>query len=166
MPVRGNEPKAKDAKKVFRALRALADRTGRPFTIETKDERLRIQKAVYLLNRAGYPAARQFGFSEYLNGPYSPDLTTEYYKVGDEEMLNYTSAGDLPPGFVETFAEADQKGILFLEALATILKLAEPDGRLGYGLEQARIIKPHIPESEWAEVRRFLEAHQELTRYT
>ena len=166
VPREGGQPKAKYAKHVFRALRALADRTGHPFGIDTKDDRLRIQKATYLLGRAGYLAARQFEFSEYLNGPYSPDLTRAYYAAGNDEIRSASPAQDLPSGFTDTFASADEKGTLFLEALATSLKLAESSRNLGYGLSQARAIKPHIPDSMWAEVRGFLREHTQLTRFT
>lgn len=161
-----DRPKAKYAKRVFRALRTLADRTGRPFGIDTKDDRLRIQKATYLLGRAGYAAARQFEFSEYLNGPYSPDLTKAYYAAGNEEIQSAQPAGDIPSWFADTFASADGKGTPFLEALATTLKLAESVRNLGYGLNQARAIKPHIPDGTWEEVRGFLREHAQLTRFT
>jgi hypothetical protein len=159
-------PRLRDAKRIARALRTLADATGRPFTVENKADRIRAQKAVYLLKSAGYPSASVFSFNVYLNGPYSPDLTRAYFELGDSGLHEASPATDLPPGFVETFKEADGYGIEFLEALTTVLNLNQESRNLGQALGWARAMKPHIPAKVWLEVRSFLPKHLSLTRST
>lgn len=63
------------------ALKLVLDELGVPPTIETIDDRKRVQKAVYLGQLAGVKLGYRFGW--YLKGPYSPDLTKDYYSLAD-----------------------------------------------------------------------------------
>lgn len=149
-------------KSIAPALRALAGATGRPFTMQTKDGRIRIQKAVYFLKVTGYRPAQKFEFSIYLNGPYSPELTEVYYLLQDDGLNGFPPAKDIPTETVRLFAEADTLGIEFLEALTTVIDAARSRGHAGVGLDWATAIKPHIPDETWQEVRSFLSAHPRL----
>ena len=149
-------------KAIAPALRALAEATGRPFTIKTKDGRVRIQKALYLLKAAGYPRAQKFEFSIYLSGPYSPELTQVYYVLEDDGIADATPARDVPKDVLGWFSEADANGVEFLEALTTVIDGAKSFGAGRPGLDWAASIKPHIPEATWKEVRRFLRKYPRL----
>ena len=48
-------------------------------TIETLDDRIRLQKAIYLSQEAGVPLG--YRFSWYVWGPYSPGLTRDYFSL-------------------------------------------------------------------------------------
>lgn len=153
-------------KAIARALRALADATGRPFTMQTKDGRIRIQKAVYFLKSTGYQPAQKFDFNIYLNGPYSPELTELYYLLEDDGLKESLPAEDIPADTLRMFTEADARGIEFMEALTTVIDGAKTQGHAGVGLDWASAIKPHIPDETWQGVRSFLSAHPQLIAST
>lgn len=69
-----------DAKLI--ALRLFLDSMDIPATIDTVDDRKRVQKAVYLAQVAG--ADLGYRFSWYLMGPYSPSLTEDYYAMDEK----------------------------------------------------------------------------------
>ena len=48
-------------------------------TITTLDDRIRLQKAIYLSQKAGVPLG--YRFSWYVRGPYSTRLTNDYYSL-------------------------------------------------------------------------------------
>lgn len=48
-------------------------------TIDSLDDRIRLQKAIYLSQEAGVPLG--YRFSWYVRGPYSPSLTSDYYSL-------------------------------------------------------------------------------------
>ena len=58
--------------------------------IDTIDERISFQKAVYLAQAAG--VALGYKYNWYVRGPYSPDLTKDYYAL--HEHLEESSEGD------------------------------------------------------------------------
>jgi uncharacterized protein YwgA len=66
---------------VMRTLEAL----DLPFEIETVDQRKHIQKAIYLAQVAGIPL--DYDYSWYVMGPYSPELTRDYYGE-NSDVLN------------------------------------------------------------------------------
>lgn len=73
----------KNTGKVIACLKALGD--FKP-SINRFEDRLKIQKMVYLLELKGLNLG--FGFGPYVRGPYSPDLTKEIYgRQGDFEKL-------------------------------------------------------------------------------
>ncbi len=71
------------------ALKRFLEELGVSSDISSLDDRKQVQKAVYLGQRAGADLADRFGW--YRMGPYSPDLTRDYYDLaealefGDEE---------------------------------------------------------------------------------
>ena len=130
--------------------------------MKTKEGRIRLQKAVYLLKATGYPPAQKFEFNIYLNGPYSRDLTEVYYFMEDDGLSAAKPAKDVPTDTRKLFSEADSRGILFLEALTTVVDAAKSQNSPGVGLDWASAIKPHIPDETWQGVRSFLSAHPRL----
>ncbi len=63
-------------------LRLYLDELGVDTTINTKDQRIILQKAVYLGQAAGGDLG--YRYSWYINGPYSSELTRDYYKLAEE----------------------------------------------------------------------------------
>jgi hypothetical protein len=64
------------------ALKLFLDGLEVPATIDTIDDRKRVQKAVYLgQTLSGADLGYRFGW--YLMGPYSPALTRDYYALAD-----------------------------------------------------------------------------------
>ena len=70
------------------ALKLFLEELGVPSNIDTVDERKRVQKTIYLGQIAGVDLGYHFGW--YLKGPYSPELTKDYYDL-DEALID----GDL-----------------------------------------------------------------------
>jgi len=60
-------------------FRLLLDELGVGSDVATLDDRKRIQKAVYLGQLAGVDLGYRFGW--YRMGPYSPDLTRDYFEL-------------------------------------------------------------------------------------
>jgi uncharacterized protein YwgA len=61
------------------AVKLLLDHLNIPSDITTFDDRKRVQKAIYLSQRAGVGLGYRFGW--YLKGPYSADLTGDYFAL-------------------------------------------------------------------------------------
>lgn len=68
-------------------LKLLADEFG--LKRDTKDDRIRLQKIVYLLQASGIGLG--YGFSWYNHGPYSQDLVYDAYSVLKSEAQTYSS---------------------------------------------------------------------------
>lgn len=52
---------------------------GMDLSISSIDERMEIQKAIYLVQKSGVNLG--YNYSWYLKGPYSPKLTQDYYEI-------------------------------------------------------------------------------------
>ena len=154
------------AAKLLPALRKVGDATGAPLSTRTKEDRIRLQKVVYLLKVSGYVPAQRFEYNLYINGPYSPDLTQVYFSVDPNEFVKGPRAPDLNPEVLRFVEEADKEGVTFLEALATVLDLFARSGgsHAGVALAWAKSIKPHISDAEWMKVRLFLSRHPEMLK--
>ncbi len=63
------------------ALKVMLDAIGEDSNIATVDDRLRVQKAVYLAQALGINLG--YHYSWYVKGPYSPGLTQDYYRVSE-----------------------------------------------------------------------------------
>jgi len=55
------------------------------------EERLRIQKAAFLLKHLEVKPFTSYDFNLYLRGPYSPSLAADYYKLGDMTLEDFVS---------------------------------------------------------------------------
>jgi len=81
------------------ALKLFLEELGVPSDIDTVDERKRVQKTIYLGQIAGVDLGYHFGW--YLKGPYSPELTKDYYDLdealteGDREFQKKDLKGQL-----------------------------------------------------------------------
>ena len=63
------------------ALKLLLDAIGESSSIGSVEDRLRVQKAVYLAQISGMNLG--YPYSWYVKGPYSPALTQDYYKLNN-----------------------------------------------------------------------------------
>lgn len=150
-------------KGIVRALRTVSIHTGRRFTMSSKADRFTIQKTVYLLRRLGYPAAQQFDFNIYLNGPYSPDLAEVYYAYEDDGLRAAPPADNLKPAMIATVRDALRGSPEFLEGLTTVVDGIAQGRPAPDALAWAKSIKPHLNGGTWQEVQRFLGTHRDLT---
>ena len=147
-------------------LKLVLDHLGVDAAIETVDDRKRIQKAIYLGQRAGVDLGYRFGW--YLMGPYSPALTRDYFSLaegvatGDRSYtmhsLNPSAASSLSAilPLLEKPTEFPLAQEDWLELVASLDYLMRVNGK---NLEQAKIEltakKPRV--SNFADL-----AHQRL----
>lgn len=74
-------------------LKLVLDKLGINSDISTLEDRKRVQKAIYLGQSVGVNLGYSYGW--YLLGPYSPELTQDYFslsenmQLGDKEYDNY-----------------------------------------------------------------------------
>lgn len=61
------------------ALKLTLDAIGESTNIATVNNRMRLQKAIYLSQQIGIPLG--YTYSWYFKGPYSPSLTQDYYNL-------------------------------------------------------------------------------------
>jgi uncharacterized protein YwgA len=145
------------------ALKLFLEELGVPSNIDTVDERKRVQKSIYLGQIAGVDLGYHFGW--YLKGPYSPELTKDYYDLdeaitdGDQEYLKKDLKGQLkeslqsirpivnPPGDVSLSQED------WLELLASVhyqfSKYDHEIARANIEREKPKLV-PFIPRAEEA----------------
>lgn len=142
-----------------------------PLSLETFDNRMAIQKVIYLCQAAGVHLGYRYNW--YLRGPYSPDLTRDAFalrsirnsefddtmgcKLDDESILKL---GNIKPLW-QAKPEGDRP--CWLELLASVLFLRrsyDGRGKDAAGLQQILVRnEKHFSE---ADVRQALE---ELTRH-
>ncbi|TGD62082.1 hypothetical protein EYC08_16830 [Tabrizicola sp. WMC-M-20] len=61
------------------ALKLVLDAIGEDTSISSVDDRVRLQKAVYICQELGIPLG--YNYSWYVKGPYSTSLTQDYYSL-------------------------------------------------------------------------------------
>ena len=69
--------------KLIAFLKALEKETGYKFNIEKLEDRLLIQKIVYIARYFGIDLG--YHFDCYIRGPYSSELADDYYKLLSKE---------------------------------------------------------------------------------
>ena len=135
----------------LKALRLVIDEIGVPLSIDTVDDRLILQKAVYL---AQTKVTLGYNYGWYLKGPYSPKLTQDYYELADEIRRDQDLAGELRQDAREALASVRElisnapdgvRKVSWLELLASLHFLVR---KSGFDLEAARRkiaeTKPHL----------------------
>lgn len=137
------------------ALKVVLDQIGEDDNISSVNDRLRIQKAMYLAQVAGINLG--YHYSWYVKGPYSTGLTQDYYKLSEalragdsahtQRTLNPTLAGYVPR--VKTILTVPADVTIprhnWYEALASLHFLLSSSG---YTLDKAKDyvgqVKPHL----------------------
>lgn len=104
------------------------------FGIENFEQRLILQKLVYILQEFGVPL--NYSFNWYMHGPYSPELTSDAFSYlsilqehGDNRVLGDLEASDLPREEINEVAKVIEKiksetgmyGGYLVEAIATLI---------------------------------------------
>lgn len=122
---------------------------------EAFDDRLRVQKAAFLLKRLGVAPFTRYGFSLYIHGPYSPELAKEYYEGGG---VGLTGIG---PGEKATLTWFMSHGNDWLEIASSIMSIEEYDKKIGRDAvyDTVRLSKP------WVRRRAFDDVYDELRKH-
>ena len=126
-------------------LARIEEATRKRFNPRSFDGRLRIQKAIYLLKSMGHPVARHYRYNMYLRGPYSPELTRDYYQLMEREIRPIdVEINDI---MLTVVRDAVARGDGFLEAVATVHSIYKTNAPLGDReniIRMARSIKPQL----------------------
>ena len=83
-------------------LQLVLDELGVDPSIDSLDQRVTFQKAIYLAQVIGVPL--RYRYSWYIMGPYSPDLTRDYYAL--HEYADQSSTAGTKLAVREPFASA------------------------------------------------------------
>jgi uncharacterized protein YwgA len=141
-------------KKRHAALFLVLRELGIPLEIETLDDRKKVQKGVFLGQAKGVDLGYNFGW--YLMGPYSPELTKDYFEIAEalENGDRSTEEFDLHPevkkklqeiGPILTPPARNISQENWLEVLASIRFLNKEAGLNSDGVvEIMRTQKPHL----------------------
>ncbi|MBB3930174.1 hypothetical protein GGR25_001213 [Kaistia hirudinis] len=88
------------------ALKLVLDAVAEPTEIGTVMDRLRLQKAIYLIQASGVNLG--YSYSWYVRGPYSTNLTKDYYRLSDElrSSASEVEQYNLSPGLNTGLAKA------------------------------------------------------------
>lgn len=133
------------SEKLAGMLSRIEDATGNRFNPRSFDGRLRIQKVIYLLKSMGHPVARYYSYNMYLRGPYSPDLTRDYYQIIESEISSIDV--EINDDMLSVIRDAVSTGDSFLEAVATVHSIYKTNAPLGDReniIRMARSIKPQL----------------------
>ena len=66
-------------------LKLALEALGVPAKVDTFQDRLTLQKATYLAQAAGLQLG--YRYSWYLKGPYSPELTRDYFRLAEDPAI-------------------------------------------------------------------------------
>lgn len=118
-------------KKLMTFLKALEKSTSYKFTIKSFEDRLRLQKIVYIAKY--FDIDLGYSYNQYIRGPYSPDLARDYYKLyenfGDKLSEDTTKVGNLVenPTFSKfaRFIDKYHDDPKMLELIATALMIMD-----------------------------------------
>ena len=119
------------------------------------NERLRVQKAVFLLKHLGVAPFTDYDFTLYVHGPYSPTLATDYYDVAKVRPM----AMKLDPKLetlLDWFASNDER---WLEVASSIISIKEkyPNDRNEAIHSLLRMSKPWVDRGTFNSVMTELE---------
>jgi len=125
-------------------LEELSKATSKRFDAGSFESRLRIQKSVYLLEALGVKEMKNYGFSYYVRGPYSPSLAKDYYALEEKSIAPRRIA--IPTRSMNVVKECVDRGDAFLEAVSTLHSIAtlRNSNRRDVVVEIARSLKPQL----------------------
>ncbi len=149
------------------------DAAGVSLNVDTFDDRLILQKTVYLLQAAGVHLGYRFRW--YLRGPYSPDMTAAAFGISEEgesarsELVRWKLDSDsasrvrnLKP-LLHVDGEQKAKLARRLELLASVLFLIKTEQTKANDFEAtSKILKSNGKQFDASEVRN---AVSELKKY-
>ena len=126
-------------------------------SVDSFEARKRIQKLGYILQKSG--VLPSYGYSWYLHGPYSSELTNDLYSIVSNS--GYFSTRNTSRTFVPAVQErlGNLRRILALETIPTqVLEALASMLYLGPGREEMlRTLKPTLPPESMEEAGRLVQ---------
>ncbi len=126
---------------------------GFNFNFNKFDDRLRLQKFVYLAKGFGFDPG--YSYNLYIHGPYSPELADDYYQLGEDlsgEEIDLAS---------EFFDLVENKTERWLEFAATFVMITKKNS----GVSDEDKIKLVLRNKPWANREELESVLNELKKY-
>ena len=98
-------------------------------TEEGMDRRIRLQKIVYFSNLLGIDF--NYNYSMSLHGPYSPQLTNDYYSLSEDDIRDAPSYKDINEKYPK-IEELFKRETIWLETAATIISVKKVNPHLNW----------------------------------
>jgi uncharacterized protein YwgA len=159
-PMRGRKvPTEREARRTKGELRWLADFVGAPLKRIKEEggleERLRLQKAAFLLKHLGVAPFASYRFDAYLHGPYSSTLTRGLHRLEEDTKPAKPNLDRREEKLLRWFLNHDDR---WLEIASSIISLREryPDAPENEIYSILTMSKP------WVERGRFSRIYQRL----
>jgi len=89
------------------------------------ESRLRIQKIMYFIVSKKLDSDLNYSYSVYLRGPYSPDLSKDYFSISDEEFRNTEDVLGENSSLKSWIKQLNEKDSLWLEIASTLKMLKD-----------------------------------------
>jgi len=123
-------------------VKALEDEGIFEFNVNRFDNRLKLQKYVYLARKFGFDLGYRYNL--YIHGPYSPELANDYYRLN--KVTKYVKIS-LDRKFIKLIKRKSER---WLELAATIVMLVERYGDIGKEMiiKLVKSNKPFATEKE------------------
>lgn len=108
-----------DKEKLKSFISILRDKIGFSFDMDDFDDRLKLQKYVFIAKSFGFK--HNYGYNLYIRGPYSSKLADDYFDIfRNNEMVNNVPLNIDTDSFSVLVHDKD---VIWLEAAATMLSL-------------------------------------------
>jgi uncharacterized protein YwgA len=89
------------------------------------ERRLRIQKIMYFIVSKKLDSDLNYSYSVYLRGPYSPDLSKDYFSISENEFENTKNVLDKNPKLEALVEFLNNEDSLWLEIASTLKMLKD-----------------------------------------
>jgi len=89
------------------------------------ERRLRIQKIMYFIVSKKLDSDLNYSYSVYLRGPYSPDLSKDYFSISENEFENTKNVLDENPKLEALVEFLNKEDSLWLEIASTLKMLKD-----------------------------------------
>lgn len=135
-------------------IKFLEDKCDFVFNINSFDHRIKLQKCVYIAKILGWDCPH-YSYNIYMRGPYSPDLTSDYYAIANQYLGLDNYVSHLPKFDADRFAQTvGGKDIGWLEIATTLLSVYKNnrqrmghDELIAFALERTKEIKANYGDS-------------------
>jgi len=170
-------------KKLVALIRESENKLGIKVNLDNFQDRLVIQKLVYLLELSGIDLG--YRFSLYVRGPYSPDLTRDIYdnknniyklqtdyRMQENEinrLINiFNLSSNFNPSIMEIMATylyfSKELGLSEKEAITNVKKIKSfySDAKISIGISRAKELFISLTEKEISDIKEELKEWQEI----
>jgi uncharacterized protein YwgA len=135
-------------------IKFLEDKCCFVFNVNRFDHRIKLQKYVFIAKMLGWDISH-YSYNIYMRGPYSPDLTVDYYELANHQIQLENYEQLLPRFDTDKFTKTvEGKDIEWLEVATTLLSVYKNNkhriGReelIAFALERTKEIKANYGDS-------------------